>query len=93
MWAKSLDALPYFTLLYSTMLYSTLLYSTLLYSTLHINPLLCSAVLYLPVQMCEAEEEPIFHGIEDLALVAHIAEGKFLPRIFEHADQLGRGRS
>jgi hypothetical protein len=45
----------------------------------------------LPVEMCEAEQEAVFHSVEDLPLIAHIPEGEFLPWVLEHADQLRSG--
>jgi hypothetical protein len=42
--------------------------------------------------MCEAQQEAVLYSIEDLALVAHITECELFPRVFEHADELGRGR-
>ena len=45
----------------------------------------------LPVEVCEAEQEAVLHCVEDLALVAHIPECEFLPRVLEHADQLRSG--
>ncbi len=38
----------------------------------------------LPVQVGEAQQEAVLHCVEDAALVAHVAEGQLLPRIFEH---------
>jgi hypothetical protein len=43
------------------------------------------------MEMCEAEQKAVLHGIEDLSLVAHIPECEFLPWVLEHADQLRSG--
>lgn len=46
---------------------------------------------YLPVQVGEAEQEPVLDCVEDASLVAYVAEGELLPGVLEHRDQLGRG--
>jgi hypothetical protein len=49
-------------------------------------------VYTVPMKMCEAQQEAVLHSIEDLALVTNITECEFFPGIFEHTDELGRGR-
>jgi hypothetical protein len=41
--------------------------------------------------MGQAQEITIFNSIENASLVADVLEGKFFPRIIEHADQLRSG--
>ena len=49
-------------------------------------------IIFLPVQMCQTQQEPILHSIKNLSLIPHIPKGQFLPRVLKHTDELGSGR-